>query len=144
VFTDNEHQRLVLLTETAHRYGPADRGDQSRADQRRDQLKRLMSIPEARELLGGIGHSDEALFDDMGVVSQQRSKGGPKFLEGARFDNASFNGGGSFVGADFGKEEVSFREPVKWTDSLKFDWDADFSSKPSNVKPDIWPPVALA
>jgi hypothetical protein len=86
----------------------------------------------------------EVEFNNSMVVSRKQTKGGPKFLNGAHFDSASFGGGGSFVGADFGLEEVSFRNPVAWADSLIFDWTDDVSRKPANVKPDTWPPVARA
>jgi uncharacterized protein YjbI with pentapeptide repeats len=88
--------------------------------------------------------SGEAAFDSHTIISRRETEGGPKFLSGGRFDQATFKGGGSFVGADFGEKDVSFREPVEWSDSLKFDWDEDVSRKPANVKPDIWPPVVHA
>lgn len=45
-----------------------------------------------------------------------------------------------FHAADFTGGAVTFAHPESWDPPPRFDWDNDVSIKPTNVKPDKWPP----
>jgi uncharacterized protein YjbI with pentapeptide repeats len=82
------------------------------------------------------------IFEGRKVTRADGMKDEPtKFVEGAVFEQAAFEGSGSFKGVDFGTAVVSFQNPGKWSKNLHFDWSDDISRKPTNVKPDEWPPT---
>jgi uncharacterized protein YjbI with pentapeptide repeats len=86
----------------------------------------------------GANFQGEALFNMMTVHSRRTYDSGPTFRGPAYFNDVIFGGGGSFAGADFGNDFVSFENPSGWLEPPKFDWDEDESRKPGNVKPDEW------
>ncbi|MFD4355789.1 pentapeptide repeat-containing protein [Nocardia sp. NPDC058518] len=67
------------------------------------------------------------------------------FTGDAGFNEVMFAGKSSFVAADFGSGRIAFIEPRQWgPPPPEFDWGEDGRRKPSNVEPQIWPPVTAA
>lgn len=109
---------------------------------------------------GGIFNSHSTNFDETVFDSDRTNFGRASFSgEYINFNEAKFGGDEtdfkaaifdgiktSFKQVDFGNGNVSFTDPQRWNPPPIFDWDTSFGdnisdSKPSNVKPDVWPPA---
>ncbi len=67
--------------------------------------------------------------------------GGATFVADVDFEGVTFGAHCDFRGVNFGTGLVSFSRPKEWGPPAPwFDWDADPSDKPVNVRPEAWPP----
>ncbi|WP_165611483.1 pentapeptide repeat-containing protein [Mycobacteroides franklinii] len=66
------------------------------------------------------------------------------FRGAASFELAEFCGQCTFEGVRFGVGSITFERPRLWEPPPVFDWDIDYSQKPANVAPDVWPPQPYA
>lgn len=66
-----------------------------------------------------------------------------QFFDTASFGQAEFRENAYFKRVDFGNAEITL-DPKQWgRRPPEFDWDADLSRKPPNIKPQDWPPTPL-